>query len=157
MVRALSALGNLVLWWSACAVAIVSGVIVVWRGVGSFTKELGNDGAPRAGQPLAASLHAFLSARPRAVLTLLAGALAFLSPWVLTHRDSYIYHFLPTYALLLILLAGFTSALDADKGQRAITLTVLVAIFAGVYAPLSGFVPISEAGFNLRLPFESWR
>src|SRR5262249_49678571 len=96
-VRALTSLGNPATWWASVALALVLGWQILWRGVARVVRAAppGTAGSNGAG---------FLEEHGRATLIVLSTALAFLAPWVLTHRDSYIYHFLPSYAAMVLLL-----------------------------------------------------
>ncbi len=143
-VRALSMLGNLATWWSAVAEGAWAACVLLSRG----TRVLAVPAPPPAD---------FAGTHGRAVLTLLAGVLGFLAPWVLTHRDSYLYHFLPCYLALVVLLAGAVSHLRTRRpGWALLWLAVVVAV-AALYEPLWCFMPVSPDGFEWRLFFHGWR
>lgn len=53
-----------------------------------------------------------------------------LCPWILTNRDSYIYHYLPSYVFGLILFGGLTSRLSNPKVRLAVVAPIaLVFVF----------------------------
>gem|GEM_PF-671598 len=86
---------------------------------------------------------------------LVLAAIAYLSPWVVTNRDSYIYHYLPVYAILLVSWAGILSTFV--KGSKEISKTgvlaylCLVAVVSSFYAPVWAQLPISEQALKWRL------
>src|SRR5204863_1197913 len=118
-------LGNPLLWWSsALAVAGTVGSVLLQGG-----REL--RGAGRARREAVTS---FLRARWPSILPL-AAFLGFLAPWVLTSRDSYIYHYLPSYGFGLMLLAG-TATRAAQRFPLALLVAVLLVAEVSVfYAP----------------------
>jgi dolichyl-phosphate-mannose--protein O-mannosyl transferase len=102
-------------------------------------------------------LPGFVLEHGRAVLVLLAAALAFLAPWVLTRRDSYLYHFLPSYTALVLLLAGLLGALARARPKLALAFLCVVGLVAGLYGPLWCSLPMSPASARARLFLERWR
>jgi dolichyl-phosphate-mannose-protein mannosyltransferase len=159
-VRALTSLGNLAIWWSAIALAAAALWAIALRGV---TATLGPTPANEpANEPANHTLPrlapaAFVAENGRAVLITLSGALAFLSPWVMTHRDSYIYHYLPTYACLIVLLGGYVTHVFRARPQAAAAFMFLVLTVSLFYAPVWSFMRISPQAYELRLFLESWR
>jgi dolichyl-phosphate-mannose--protein O-mannosyl transferase len=174
-VRALTSLGNLALWWSSVAFALGVSTTILWRGLGwawaspwrgspdtakatpaadarMAPAVVGEHGSDRASSPVA-----FVEAHGRAVVMSLAAAGGYLAPWVLTHRDSYIYHFLPSYTALLILLAGYVSAVRARRPLTVLVFLGVVLAVAAFYAPVWSFTPLSYDAFRLRLFLGSWR
>lgn len=143
-VRVLSMLGNLATWWSAVAVGLRATGVVLVRGTRamSATPAQAADAVARHGS---------------AVLVLLSGALGFLAPWVLSHRDSYLYHFLPSYLALVLLLSGTVSELRARHPTRALSWLAVVVTVAALYEPLWCFTPVSADGYEWRLFFRGWR
>ena len=162
MVRALTTLGNLALWWSGCALALLATGVLAYRGL-AWALEPRRETAPArtpAGNRAARVWRAaevFVGAHGRAAVLVLAAAGAFLAPWVISHRDSYIYHFLPSYALVLLLLAGFVSHAFDRNPLAVIVFLALVTLVAGFYGPLWCYVPVSERGFETRLFLGAWR
>ncbi|HET9954293.1 MAG TPA: glycosyltransferase family 39 protein [Polyangiaceae bacterium] len=161
-VRALSSLGNLVAWWSSVALSLGVIGVIAWFGLRAVLSDSGE--ARRASlpgaladQPLALELSSFVFQRSRGLLRTLALAVGFVAPWVLTHRDSYIYHFLPAYAALLLILAGFLA--HAEVKHRAAVLWFLVALLlvAAFYAPVWSFAELAPSQLRARLFLGSWR
>jgi dolichyl-phosphate-mannose--protein O-mannosyl transferase len=150
-VRALTSLGNLAIWWPSVGLGAYAACVVLWRGVGR-TLSVDPEAPPSAIDP-----RAFVAAHGRSVVTLLATTIGFLAPWVLTHRDSYVYHFLPSYASLVVLLGGYVSWVYARRRRIALGYMAAVLMLAGFYAPVWSTMPMTAAAFNLRLFLGSWR
>jgi len=149
-VRVLTSLGNLATWWAAMVVGIGASVVVVWRGVSSVESQ-------SPGEPGRNWFTEFVTADGRAVLKALALAIGFLAPWVLSHRDSYIYHFLPCYTALVVLLAGAIERRSSGRSRVAVGFMACVLVVTAFYAPVWSFEPISQAAMMNRLPLPSWR
>lgn len=144
--RALSAVANLATWWAALGVALTLAGRTLWQGLSSVVLERPGSNPP-----------SFLTRQGRAAVLCLLTALAFLLPWVLTRRDSYIYHSLPSYHALIVLLAGYLAWQWRERPRLVlgfITLALGVALF---YAPVWSFFRLKIAYVEYRLPFESWR
>jgi dolichyl-phosphate-mannose--protein O-mannosyl transferase len=141
-VRALTTLGNPLLWWS-CTVALVVGLLA------SVTAAVR---AVRAG-----SMGIRLGRGLRATFVLLAFALSMLLPWIIGKRDSYIYHYLPTYGCLLVLVAGVVTAAYRQRRVVALGYTAVVFLVTVFYAPVWGQLPLDRAGFEARLFIPRWR
>jgi dolichyl-phosphate-mannose-protein mannosyltransferase len=138
-VRVMTTLGNLVLWWLADVMFLAMTII----SIGAFVRLVARKVLP--------------SRRVHSMCLVFAFAVAMLLPWVFGKRDSYIYHYLPSYALLLVLAAAGTSL--AYKRYRLATL-VLVTVAAMVtvfYAPVWAELRLSPAGFRTRLFLSIWR
>jgi dolichyl-phosphate-mannose--protein O-mannosyl transferase len=153
-VRVLSSLGNLVLWWSAWATALAVGGRIAWVGVRASVQEL------PALEPSDANpgpLASFAREHGRAALVVLAMVAGHLFPWAASHRDSYIYHFLPSYAGMVVLLAAFAAHLGRGRPRQLVVFLGAVLLVSLVYAPVWSMWPISEQHFRLLLPFGSWR
>jgi dolichyl-phosphate-mannose--protein O-mannosyl transferase len=146
-VRAMTMLGNPLLWWSSA--------VVVAGTLGSALLQ-GGRALLGAGGPSHEVVTGFLRSRWPSILPL-AGFLGFLSPWVLTSRDSYIYHYLPSYGFGLVLLAGAA----AHVGQRFPRALLLAALLVGevsvFYAPVWAQLPLSADSLVLRLFLPTWR
>ncbi len=148
-VRALSTLGNLATWWGTVIFTILSVATVLRLGwVKVLDATSSEDSEAVAG---------FVLEHGKSVIAALLLALGFLAPWVLTHRDSYIYHFLPVYAPLVVTLAGFLAWYEARRPLRVFGFTVVALLVAAFYAPLWAYVPMSHDALNLRLFIASWR
>ena len=119
-------------------------------------------GAPRCpgepGEPGEPSpVTGFVVAHGKSVIAAMLTTVAFLAPWILTHRDSYIYHFLPAYAPLVVTLAGFLGWYETKRPARVFGFFVITLLVAAFYAPLWAYLPISHDALNLRLFIASWR
>lgn len=146
-VRALSSIGNRASWWAAVALGAATTARLLWIGLGRVVA------AERSGVQGATGIDAFLLAHGRAFLILLSSVLGFLAPWVMTHRDSYIYHFLPSYVGLLLLLSGYlASCYRARSTPVLVWLGVVLAVLL-YYAPIWSFMPIERSGVSWRLRF----
>ena len=97
----------------------------------------------------------FLEAHGRAALILLGGAIGFVAPWAISHRDSYIYHFLPSYVLLVALLAGFVAR--EARTTLVIAFLALVLVVLAFYAPIWSMFETNSRAVNLRLFLPVWR
>jgi dolichyl-phosphate-mannose--protein O-mannosyl transferase len=149
--RALSSLGNLAVWWPSVLLAVTTVASLAWHGVSHVL-----DSEPESADA-PASPRTFILAHGRAVLCSLSAALGFLAPWVVSHRDSYIYHFLPIYVGLIVLLAGFVGFAWQRDRSRVLGYLVLVLLVAAFYAPVWSFMPISQDAFRARLFLAWWR
>lgn len=141
-VRALTTLGNLVLWWSA-TVAFVVGLYAAAAAALRVIR--------------ARSLRIHLGRGVRAGLVPLVFASAMLLPWIIGKRDSYIYHYLPSYACLLVLVAGVVSGVYRRARIVALGYTAVVFLVTVFYAPVWGQLPIGRSGFEARLFVPRWR
>ncbi len=148
-VRLITTLGNPFTWYASSLAVIGSLGGLAWFGV-RHTLAQRRRGAEESGTGLWAT-HGF------GLLVLLVGWLAFLSPWVLTRRDPYIYHYLPCYALAVVLLAGVVSWV-AERRQRLALVFVLLALdVAAFYTPVWARIPVTQEGLEARLFLRSWR
>lgn len=112
VVRALTTADNPVLWWGV-------NVAVVWSAV--------------------------LAARRRIAVPgqsyLLLMWFVPLLPWIFTNRDSYIYHYLPSYAFGLVLLGGVVATLEKPLVQFA--FVAVVAVIFAFCAPVWSTIPFA--------------
>ena len=134
-VRMVTMLGNLATWWAAA---------------GGFFFALGwvlRDGV----RAVSASVPG------KASVVLLAAALGFFAPWVMTHRDSYLYHYLPSYLALVMLLSGGLAWLRSRRPTGALIFLCLVLVVAALYGPLWCGVPMGSAAVDARLFLQGWR
>jgi dolichyl-phosphate-mannose--protein O-mannosyl transferase len=141
-VRASTTLGNLLLWWSA-AVALLGGL-----GATVGTLRLVAKRGPRARRP---------GRSAGAATFLFVFALAMLLPWMIGTRDSYIYHYLPSYAVLLVLVGGLASRVYRRRRAVALTFVAAVTLVSVFYAPAWGQLELTRAAFDARLFLPSWR
>ena len=139
-VRVLLTLGNPILWWAA--------IVAVW----SAADELLSPGIKRIWQ----DLRTKSSTRRTGLFFLLACYAGPILFWVPALRDAYIYHYLPSYAFALPLLAGLVSRTYAVRRPLALAFVVLIFEVSVIYAPLAAEIPVSEAALNARL-IPPWR
>jgi dolichyl-phosphate-mannose--protein O-mannosyl transferase len=144
-VRGMTSLGNLALWWANTIMPFLSVAILV---VNRLRER--QTGERRAPVP-------FFAEDRRAIVYLLGFWACMFTPWIVTRRDTYIYHYLPSYTFGLVLLAGGLAALYQHRRQLALAGLVLVAAVAIFYAPVWGQLPISPAGWGARLFLPGWR
>jgi dolichyl-phosphate-mannose-protein mannosyltransferase len=146
-VRVLSSLGNLAVWWGAVIAGLTLTAKIGWRGL-EPTIESGT---------VARWNGDFLAVHGRATLIVLSLVVGFLAPWALTHRDSYIYHFLPSYLGLVVLLGATLAWWTPRLPVAVLTFMVLVLLVTSFYAPVWSFVPLSPQALRHRLFLPSWR
>jgi dolichyl-phosphate-mannose--protein O-mannosyl transferase len=91
-------------------------------------------------------------------LVLPAGWFALLSPWIVARGNyTFMYHYLPSYAFALTLLAGSAAKLARQSPRVALYALLVVALVSAYFVPVWGEFPIDEASANRRLVFHSWR
>jgi dolichyl-phosphate-mannose--protein O-mannosyl transferase len=132
LVRAMVTLGNLAMWWSSALLVLRAAAALlrapVDRMLGKQTPDQGFYGEHRA-----------------AIAWLLLLWLLPLAPWMVSGRDPYLYHYLPSYGFALILLAGgLTWLFRTRPGLAWAALTGFVAVSA-VYLPVWAELPIRTA------------
>lgn len=141
-VRVSTTLGNLLLWWSAAAALASAGVIFAESSVKVLRARFG---------PVR------LGREARAVSVAFSFSLTMLLPWMSGFRDSYIYHYLPSYTLLLVLVAGLVSRLYRRRRVAALGFVAAVTLVSAFYAPVWGQLEITRAAFDARLFLPAWR
>jgi dolichyl-phosphate-mannose-protein mannosyltransferase len=147
-VRVMTTLGNLAVWWSAVFLTLWLAVVVAWRGLRETVHATVRD----SWRP-----EAFLQAHGRRVLLLIGAAFSFIAPWMLSRRDSYIYHFLPAYFFLTLLLAAYVGWVAKHRSTAALTSLVVVLVVFAFFAPVWSFVPIPQQALEWRLIWPGWR
>lgn len=91
-------------------------------------------------------------------LLLVLGWWALLLPWsFMLGKHTFMYHYLPSYAFGLVLLAGCTAKVSRLRPRLALGFLGLAAAIAVYFAPVWGELPLSERAANRRLIFPSWR
>jgi dolichyl-phosphate-mannose--protein O-mannosyl transferase len=97
----------------------------------------------------------------RSALLMLLGWFSFMAPWLATRgtRGNYTFshYYLPCYAFLLMMLAGFAAHLERKHSKWIacyIGLALAVSLF---YAPVWGELALSSAAIKYRLWFPTWR
>jgi dolichyl-phosphate-mannose--protein O-mannosyl transferase len=152
-VRVVSSLGNLLLWWFGVA-TILGAFIVTW--VSGLAAVIDTD-AERKSNATSISIHHFVLSNGRAVLLILFGCIGYLAPWIFTLRESYIYHFLPIYGFIIVLLAGYVGWIGRCRPTLVILFVAGVLIVTSFYAPVWSYTPVSAAAMQVRLFFHGWR
>jgi dolichyl-phosphate-mannose--protein O-mannosyl transferase len=115
IVRAMTTSGNPILWWGVNAA-------VLWTGF---------DLLRRLRRGLSARVRGASPATSGKCYLLLMWFLP-LCPWIFTNRDSYIYHYVPSYVFGLILFGGLASTLLNPKARLALVAVVTVVFVFGV-------------------------
>ena len=139
MVRATSTIGNLLLWFGTT----VSIFLALW-------------GLARAVFRRLRARVAIADSHKRDALVL-AGMVALMLPFILTHRQSYIFHYLGAYGLGLGLLASRVVRLEKRSALATLGFLLGAAAVSMIYLPLWTGAPQTLHGFLLRLPFPGWR
>ena len=102
-IRALVTLGNPLLWWASTLAVGVSLVLLARSGPG------------RVWRGLTTERGAAERVRSSAVVWVIVAWAAPVVFWVPSLRDSYVYHYLPSYAFALVLLAGLVDRLLVSR------------------------------------------
>lgn len=147
-VRVLSSLGNLAIWWSAELLAVSLLALVLWRGVKATLVE--TEGA--SWWP-----SSFLSGHGRATLLLLLGALLWLAPWVLSRREPYIYHFLPTYLFFAMTLGAYLGWTARRAPMATLVFLLLTGLVFAFYEPVWTYGLVSDGSVEARFFLPGWR
>jgi dolichyl-phosphate-mannose--protein O-mannosyl transferase len=160
-IRTLVTLGNPLLWWASTLAVIVAAVVVIRTGprrIWALLKADGTPPGPRADDaPTARADRSFLEDRAGALLWVLAAWAAPIVFWIPSLRDSYIYHFLPSYSFGLVLLAGLTDRMYRRYRLHTLLAVVLVAEVTLFYAPIWSELPLTQSALHARLFFPFWR
>jgi dolichyl-phosphate-mannose--protein O-mannosyl transferase len=139
MVRATSTIGNILLWF-----ATTGSMILALAGLGRAGYRW-----LRRRQPIA-RMH-------RQDGLALLGMLALTLPFIVTHRQSYIFHYLGAYGLGLGLLAGRLERIGRKAPAAVLGFVLCATVVSMIYLPLWTGAPQSARGFLMRLPFGMWR
>lgn len=145
--RVSSTMGNPLLWWSNVAASVALATKLAWEGPHVTLKRLRRGPTSRDG-----FVHRHL--RGLAVLVMVWGTM--LLPWVLTSRDSYILHYLPSHTLGLIVVAGAIGHLHQRSRVWALGYLAFVTVISAWYAPVWAGLEISPDALWLRLPPIGW-
>jgi dolichyl-phosphate-mannose-protein mannosyltransferase len=138
-VRATSTIGNLLLWsatTASIAVALAGLARALWRRVRS-----GIAIAPEHGREA----------------LVVVGMVALMLPFIVTHRQSYIFHYLGAYGLGLGLLAARLVRIEKRISLVVLGFLLCTAVVSFIYVPLWTGSVLTPRGFELRLPFSTWR
>jgi dolichyl-phosphate-mannose--protein O-mannosyl transferase len=83
--------------------------------------------------------------------------MSMLLPWIIGSQDSYVYHYLPVYTLLLAMLAGLAAHLYRSRRLPVLAYVCATALVSAFYAPVWGKLPLTPKAFEQRLPLIGWR
>jgi dolichyl-phosphate-mannose--protein O-mannosyl transferase len=150
-VRVLLALGHPLLWWASCAAVVAAAAGLLRMGPRQLLRGVlsnRNEDASRNEGP---------NGSPRAIFWVLvawAGPVVF---WMPNLRDSYLYHYFPSYAFALVLLSGLAARLYERWRWLTLIGIVVVAEIAVFYSPVWGELPILPEPLNARLFIPAWR
>jgi len=139
LVRATSTIGNILLWYCTTASIVLAFV-----------------GLARAVYRRFRARVAIADSHKRDALVL-TGMVALMLPFILTHRQSYIFHYLGAYGLGLGLLASRVVRIEKRSALAALGFLLCAAAVSMIYLPLWTGAPQTLHGFLLRLPFPGWR
>jgi dolichyl-phosphate-mannose--protein O-mannosyl transferase len=150
-VRGMTTLGNLALWWG--------GELAVLGCTLGLGRRWWRRRRPPRGEAAEADTGSagFLGEHGRAAGWLLLCWVSMLATWILTRRDSYIYHYLPSYGFALVLLAGWLAHLYQRRRLAALAALLLAAEVAVLYAPVWAQLPLTRAAWQARLFVPGWR
>jgi dolichyl-phosphate-mannose-protein mannosyltransferase len=134
-----SCVGNPLLWYLTTASFLVTGVLVL-RALVAHARN-----------------RTPLSAMVRIQALILFAAIALLAQWILTNRESYLWHYMGTYGLGLVLLAGWLAGWSRSH-PRAVGAGVLVVLAVSVfYVPVWTNVLLDVSAMRWRLFMPLWR
>ncbi len=148
-VRVMTTMGNPFLWWSATALLATTAIATCWKVVVWLRGRLG--------APLPDPFGGFLREHSRSAALLLIAWLLPLLPWIVTKRDSYIYHYLSCYGFGLLLVAGLLAWLYERRPVWGLAAVLLVAEVSVFYGPVWGQLPLTQEAMEQRLFLEGWR
>ena len=138
--RALLTLGNPLLWWGSTVAVVIAALMIVRAG-------------PRRLWDQATAARAAGAGLLLWIVAAWAGPIAF---WIPSLRDAYVYHYFPSYAFALPLLAGLLERFYQRRPLWGLLAILAVGEASVIYAPLWAELPISEAALRARL-LPIWR
>lgn len=147
VVRSMTSMGNPLLWWAASASVVTTaanGLSTLWL---VFRAKLRARPTP---------LEAIGAIAPAEAWSLLFWLLPLL-PWMLTSRDSYLYHYLPAYGFAVVLVAGKVGLLVEGQRRAGWLAAGAITLCSWWVSPVSAEIPVSRVGYELRLWLPAWR
>lgn len=155
LIRMSTSLGNPFSWWCVGGAAVVGAGISLRQAVALVARRRdGGDSSTSSTEGWRAALDTHSSA----LIVPFLGWLGFLAPWILTKRDSYIYHYLPAYTFGLILAAGLVVELGRVVHAKAHYYFLLIAfVVSAFYAPIWIGAPLSAKAASDRALLRSWQ
>jgi dolichyl-phosphate-mannose--protein O-mannosyl transferase len=149
LVRIRNSMGHPLLWWTTSIAIFLTTMRLFFFGAAT---ELGHvDGG------IQEESEGFYFRHRRAAALLALMWWAYVSPWVLTLRDSYINHYLPSYAFGLLLTAGALAWLHQRWPRLATGVLVALLAVGIVYAPIWGQFAIDPGAIKYWLFIKGWR
>jgi dolichyl-phosphate-mannose--protein O-mannosyl transferase len=85
------------------------------------------------------------------------GGLLPLVPWIVSRRDSYIYHYLPAYGFGVALVAGKIARALTDRKRLGLVGVGAITLCSWWVSPVNAEIPVSRTGYELRLWLPAWR
>ncbi len=160
IVRTMVGIGNLAVWWASHLLLIAALWDLVRRGPRSLVERMW--GSTEAGPPSEAAGEAaggrtFLGVHARAVGWACLLWLLPLLPWMVTKRDSYLYHYLPSYAFGAVLLGGGLAWLLRARPRLGWSLLGAITLLFVIYLPIWIALPIPRAVWRALLFVPMWR
>jgi dolichyl-phosphate-mannose--protein O-mannosyl transferase len=143
-VRVMTSLPNLAILWASTAVAFVSFLRLATLGPRGFLTRLFVGGPGFFHRDLAAV----------GWLTLLW--VLPIVPWTISDRDTYFYHYLPSYIFAVILFGGAVTRLVRARPLWGWSVLVVVAAVFVVYAPAWSQIPMRIKTFHRIMFLDSW-
>jgi dolichyl-phosphate-mannose--protein O-mannosyl transferase len=143
VVRVMTSLGNPLLWWTGALSVIATSL---WAAT-EWLKRLRARFSPAGGAGAA-----LVAGELEPMSWLVVAHLSSMAPWVLTHRDSYIYHYLPSYAFGLVILAGWAASYYRKPKTRRLVLglAAVAVVVSGFYVPVWAQLPMTTFAFEAR-------
>jgi dolichyl-phosphate-mannose--protein O-mannosyl transferase len=139
IIRATSTIGNILLWFSTTA--------SIFLALAGLLRAL----------ILRLRARLAIAVEHRHDALALAGMVALMLPFVATHRQSYIFHYLGAYGLGLGLLASRLVRIEKRFSLAVLSFLVCAAGISMLYLPLWTGAPQTMHAFLMRLPFADWR
>jgi dolichyl-phosphate-mannose--protein O-mannosyl transferase len=139
LVRATSSIGNILLWFAATGSILLA---LVGLGRGLYRRLRRREPFP---------------AIARQETMVLAGMVALMLPFIVTHRQSYIFHDLGAYGLALGMLAARLVRIEKRTALPVLAFVVCAAAVSMLYLPLATGAAQTLHAYHMRLPFPSWR
>jgi dolichyl-phosphate-mannose-protein mannosyltransferase len=139
VVRATSTIGNLLLWF-----ATTGSLVLAAAGLGRALYRRLRYGIRVAAEHWGDGL-------------LLAGMIALTLPFIATHRQSYIFHYLGAYGLGLGLLAARLRRIEKRSSLAVLGFLLCATAVSILYLPLAIGAPQTVHAYLTRLPFPGWR
>ena len=130
--RLVTSRGNPLLWWFCSASVLGLSGTLLWRGLGPVLRD--------------ARFRLWAIELPaRSLVFALLCYWSLMAPWILTRRDSYLYHYLPAYLVAVVLVSGLFGALYQRRRRWALALALAVVLVSAGYAPRWAGLPLRAA------------